>query len=506
MTEQSIQEVVSSFKDYVKKIMNYREAVGLLLWDMRTGAPKKGLDQRSQTVGMLSAEMFKMSVSPEMDQYLTRLTESSTWEGLDDVTRKMVTEAKKEFDQSKLIPPKEYEEFVILRSKAESVWEEARANNDFALFQPYLEKLVATMKRFVDYWGSKGDRYDTLLDIYEPGMTVEMLDALFADLREKTINLLQRIQASPNKPQVDFLYKDYDRTKQKEFSLFILKEMGYDFGAGRLDETAHPFATGLNPGDVRVTTRFYPNDLRAGLFGTIHEGGHALYEQNVSSDLIGTNLCEGTSMGIHESQSRYWENGIGRSKPFWERYYDQLLEMFPEQLSGVSMDAFHRAVNEVTPSLIRVEADELTYNLHIMIRYELEKGLLNGRIEVADLPKVWNAKYEEYLGITPDSDANGVLQDVHWSAALFGYFPSYSLGNIYAAQIAKALEKDILNLDELIREGNLLPVKEWLKEKIHRHGKLKNPSEILEEVTGESINSGYLVEYLTKKYTEIYDL
>lgn len=500
----NVEQTAKNFRTFVKKMMDYNEAVSLMSWDLRTGAPKKGVAQRSEVIGLLSTEGFKMSVSSEMEAYLETLSQPDYLSQLDEITRATVLDCKKDFDRMKSIPSEWYQEYVVLTSKAQTIWEEAKSKNDFAMFQPYLEKIVQKSIEFVEFLGYEGDKYNTLLDLYEPGIKVEQLDEIFADLLESTIKLLDKIRNSGNDPRTDFLYRTYDILHQREFSIFILKQMGYDFEAGRLDESVHPFATGLNPGDVRVTTHFYPDDLRSGIFGTIHEGGHALYEQNVSKELIGTPLATGTSMGIHESQSRFWENTIGRSKAFWERYHGDLTHSFPEQLSDINIDQFFKGVNQVTPSLIRIEADELTYNLHIMIRYEIEKGLINGTIQVADLPQIWNEKYKEYLGIEPDSNATGVLQDVHWSGGMFGYFPSYSLGNIYSAQFAVALKKDIPNVDELVAQGNLEPIKAWYGDKIHKYGKLLTPAEIVKQVTGEEITSKYLVEYLTEKYQQIY--
>jgi carboxypeptidase Taq len=282
--------------------------------------------------------------------------------------------------------------------------------------------------------------------------------------------------------------------------------MGFDFEAGRLDESVHPFATGLNPGDVRITTNYLPDNVTSAVFSSLHEGGHALYEQNISKELVGTPLAQGASMGIHESQSRLWENMIGRSRAFWHRYYGDLQQHFPEQLASVDMEDFYRAINSVANSFIRIEADELTYNLHIIIRYEIEKLIFNEGLEVKDLPGVWNTKYQEYLGITPPSNALGVLQDVHWSGGDFGYFASYSLGNMYAAQILNTLRQELPEFENLIAAGNLLPVKEWLTEKIYRYGQSLTPSQIIEQVTGEPLNPDYLADYLEAKYTELYQL
>jgi carboxypeptidase Taq len=501
-----VQDQLTAFRELVKKIKSYEETVGLIYWDMRTGLPKKGVESRSNVVGVLSTEMFKLSISDEMGAYLQFLSEPQHWEQLDALNRKIISECQKDYDRSRKIPTEKYQAYVVLTSNAESLWEKAKITSDYAMFQPYLEKIIAANLEFIELWGYKDNKYDTLLDMYEPGMTVAKLDEVFGALRKKLVPLVASIQASQNQPETAFLRQTFTKEQQRQFSLFILNQMGYDFEAGRLDETVHPFATGLNPGDVRITTRYLEDDVVSALFGTIHEGGHALYEQNISTDLIGTNLCTGTSMGIHESQSRFWENMIGRSSSFWDRYYADLQKTFPGQFDDVSVEAFYKAINEVKPSLIRIEADELTYNLHIMIRYEIEKALFNETITPADLPKFWNEKYKEYLGVEPTNNEEGVLQDVHWSSGAFGYFPSYALGNMYAAQMRNTMLARLPDFDELVKQGNLLPIKEWLVEQIYRYGKSLTPSEIIQQVTGEALNPDYLVAYLEEKYKEIYKL
>lgn len=490
------------FLEYVKKMSAYNETIGLIYWDMRTGAPKQGLEQRSEVIGMLSSEVFKMSTSEEMAAYIANLTNES----LSEKTRKILEECKKDYERNKKIPAEEYKEYVVLQSKAETIWEEAKEKADFEMFKPYLEKLVEMTKRFINYWGYKGNKYDILLDMYEPGITAEVLDRVFGELRNKIVPLVKQISQSNHKPKTDFLYQTFKKEKQREFSLEILAQMGYNFNAGRLDETVHPFAIGLNPGDVRVTTKYDEQDFRTAIFGTIHEGGHALYEQNVSKELIGTPLCSGTSMGIHESQSLFYENIVGRSFSFWKRNYDLLKKYASGQFDQVDLEDFYRAINESKPSFIRIEADELTYPLHIIIRYEIEKGLFNDQMEVGDLPDIWNDMYEEYLGIRPENDALGVLQDVHWAGGSFGYFPSYALGYMYAAQFKKKMLSDLPQFDQLLEEGNLLPIKEWLTRNIHQYGKMKKPLEILNDVTGEELNAKYLIDYLYEKYGKVYKL
>ena len=499
-------EMLSSFQQYVQKMKDISDATAVLYWDARTGLPRKGVERRSAVIGTLSGESFKMSISEEMKDFIAYFTDPVHNEKLDDTTRAVVAECKKEFDRSYQIPADKFQEYVVLTAKAESVWEEAKHTSNFALFQPYLEKIVQMNLEFIDIWGYEGNKYNTLLEYYEPGMTVEKLDDIFGNLRNELVTLLKRVKQSPHKPDSSFFEKFYEPAQQRKFSVFMLKKMGYDFEAGRLDETVHPFEISFGPGDVRVTTKFLPNDFRSALFSSLHEGGHALYEQNIDEKLIGTILCSGTSMGIHESQSRFWENIVGRSQAFWNHFYKDAVEHFQEQLSGVSLEEFYRGINEAKESLIRIESDELTYNLHIMIRYEIEKGLINGEIKVADLPSVWEQKMRDYLGVVPENDAEGCLQDVHWSGGSFGYFPSYSLGNIYSAQFLHAMKKELPNFEQLLAEGNLIPIKEWLIEKIYKFGKLHTPSEILKRVTGEEINSNYLVQYLTDKFSEVYRL
>jgi carboxypeptidase Taq len=494
------------FHELTRKVKQYEEILGVVYWDMRTGAPRKGIELRSEAVGTLSAEIFRIATSDEMGELLSRLSEEHTYNNLSQADKRLVKETLKEYERNRKLPPELYREYVVLTSRAESAWEEAKANNDFPGFAPYLEKIVDYNRRFIELWGAGQTPYDTLLDMYEPDMTTAELDRLFGELRARLVPLAEAIATQGERPDTSFLQGTFPVEAQKRFSLYILKEMGYDFEAGRLDESVHPFATGLNPGDVRITTRYLLNDPTSALFGTIHEGGHALYEQNIDPSLAGTPLAGGTSMGIHESQSRLWENIVGRSRGFWQRYFPELQRHFPGQLDGVSAEAFYRGINVVEPSLIRIEADELTYNLHIMIRYEIEKMLFNESVSVRDLPEVWNAKYKEALGIVPDSDANGVLQDVHWSGGSFGYFPSYSLGNMYAAQIMNTAKRKLPDLDERIAAGDLLPLKEWLTEQVYRHGKLLKPSEIIERISGEPLQSSYLCDYLETKYKDIYRL
>ena len=492
-----------TFINYVKKMQNYSEALSVIYWDMRTGAPRKGLEQRAEVIGTLSAELFALQTSDELGKLLSELQN----EKLDFMTQRLYEEVKKEYDESKKIPAEEFKAYTILKAKSEAAWEEAKEKSDFQIFLPYLKEVIDYQKRFVQYWGIKnGSAYNTLLDKYEPNMTTDTLDELFGELKATIVPLVKAIGESKNKPDTSLLFKHFPKSGQHAASLELLKQLGYDFEAGRLDETVHPFMIGLNSGDIRITTKYDENDFRSAVFGTIHECGHALYEQNIDASLNGLPLSTGASMGIHESQSLFYENIIGRNESFWKHHYAILQKHSPEQFGDVPAEEFLKAINFSEPSLIRIEADELTYPLHIMIRYEIEREIFNGDLQAEDLPRVWNEKYEEYLGIRPQNDAEGVLQDMHWSDGSFGYFPSYALGFMYAAQWKHAMDQDIPNFDELCERGELAPIKDWLTDKVHQFGALKKPNELIVEGTGEPLSAKYLADYLQNKYTKLYNL
>ncbi|MBC1935403.1 carboxypeptidase M32 [Listeria grandensis] len=501
---ESLQELEQEFLDYVKKISAFEEALSLVYWDLRTGAPEKGVEGRSEVIGTLSGEIFKMKVSEEMAAFIAGLWVQK--ENLSDVTRRSLEECKKEYDLNKKIPAKEYEAYTKLVAQAETTWATARANNDYELFKPYLEKIIASKRKFVEYWGYQDNPYDTLLDQYEPGITVAVLDEVFAKLREAIIALRKRVEAASYQPDATLLHKKVSKEQQKAFSLRILKKMGFDFDAGRLDDTIHPFATGLNIGDVRITTRYDEANFKMAVFGIIHEGGHAIYEQNISPKLEGTPLANGASMGIHESQSLFYEIILGSSFEFWQSNYKDFQEITAPAFDDVSVAEFYRAVNISESSLVRIEADTLTYPLHIMIRYELEKAIMNGEIGVDALRDAWNDKYEEYLGVRPENDADGILQDVHWSGGDFGYFPSYALGYMYAAQLFATLSKEIPNVSEILASDDYSVIRAWLTENVHQYGMLKKPLAILRDTTGEGLNPDYLIQLLNDRYDFIYKL
>ena len=496
-----VQQKLQEFKSYLRKIGYLGNALALADWDMRVYMPKKAVDSRSDMITYLSGEIYKLETSDQMKEYL------EYFEALDDldiVTKAMVKNCRKNYNQTKKIPEERYTEFVKVASKSGMAWEDAKEKSDFSIFLPYLEKVVEFKKEFVGYWGYEGDRYNTLLDFYEPSITVEKLDEVFGELKEGIVKILEKIKKSNVEVKSDFFNKSFPKEQQDEFSTMLLKKIGYDFDAGRLDESVHPFTTDFGNKDVRITTHYYENEFRSAVFSSLHEGGHGIYEQDIPDELEGTLLDGGASMGIHESQSRFYENIIGRSKEFWKFFYPEAQRRF-NQFDGISLENFYKGINEVKPSLIRIEADELTYSLHVIIRYEIEKELINGRVEVKDLPSLWNAKYKEYLGVEPTKDAEGVLQDVHWSDGSFGYFPSYALGNLYGAQFLNKMLKDVPDLYERIEAGDFSAMHQWLVENIHKHGAVYAPAELIKMVTGEELKAAYFIDYLYNKYSEIYN-
>jgi len=497
-----LEKKLGEFKEYVKNLEYLSNAIAAVYWDTRVNMPKKGMPYRGEMLGYLSAEQYKLQTSPELKGFLDAFSAETD---LDDVTAAMVRELRRDYDRTMKIPPQEYREYTVASAAAEAAWEEARAKSDFSLFLPHLKKLIDYNRKFIGYWGHKGTPYDTLLDLYEPGATVESIGKAFAPLRDAIVSLLERIKARGVQPDDLFFKKSFPAKDQEDFSRYVLDKMGYDFEAGRLDVSTHPFTIELGVGDIRITTRYLENEFRSALFSCVHEGGHAIYEQDIPDTLSGTSLRHGVSMGIHESQSRFYENLIGRSREFWTYFLPETKKRFP-QFEGVSLEAFYRGINTVTPSLIRVEADELTYSLHVIIRFEIEQAIFNDNIDAAELPALWNRKYKEYLGIEPGNDAEGVLQDMHWSGGSFGYFPSYALGNLYGGQFLNALKKDIPDIYAQVAAGDFAALHNWLKDKIHVYGAVYEPGVLLEKVTGEPLSPQYFIDYLNQKYTEIYDL
>ncbi|MGL4801305.1 carboxypeptidase M32 [Cetobacterium sp.] len=495
-----MEEKINKFREMIKEKKIIDSMLALLQWDLETQAPKGGYKLISEMIGELSLKSYNLTTSKEFLEMLKELKKNE--EKLDNIVKREIELLEEEVEKIKVIPSEEYKMYSELTAKAQGIWEIARENNDFESFAPILEQIFNFNRKFIEYRGIKEDVYSEILNDYEKGMNVKKLDNFFEELKKEIVPLLKEV----NKNKRDFQKKvkfEVSEYNQKLFSKEVLEYIGFDLERGVLSESAHPFTLTVNKDDVRLTTRYLKNLPFSSIFSTIHEGGHGVYEQGVDEILKDTILSDGASMGIHESQSRFYENVVGRSKEFWFGILEKSKFKY-SKLSELTLEEIYKGINEVSPSLIRVEADELTYSLHIMVRYEIEKGILSGEYLVKDLPRVWNEKMYEYLGVVPSTDSEGVLQDVHWSCGLIGYFPSYALGNVYSLQILNAMKKDI-NIEGTLERGELKRIKEWLREKIHRYGKLKTPKEIMISVTGEELNPEYYIEYLKEKYKNIYN-
>lgn len=500
-----IQKQFQAFQALVSEVHDLNSTQALLGWDLEVMMPEKAAPVRSKQLATLAKLSHQMMTSADMEKLLQALR-SDTGNPLGTTEKALVREVGRSVDKSKKVPVELLQEMVETTSSAHTVWVEARANKDFKLFEPLLGKIIQLNQRYAETQGYEDSPYDALLDEYEPDLTVKQIDPLFAKLKSEIVPLLKAIQNSGKTPDTRMLTDGFFPAEQQiSFSRKVLAQMGFDFDAGRLDLSAHPFSSGSSALDVRLTTRVDESDVFSALSSSMHEGGHGMYEQGINPELARTPLSEGTSLGIHESQSRMWENQVGRSKAFWQHFFPQLQETFPE-LKKATLEQFYPAINRVQASLIRVEADEVTYNLHIMVRYEIEKALIEGRMNVSEIPEAWNAKYQEYLGVTPPDDAQGCLQDIHWSHGSFGYFPTYTLGNLYSAQFFNTAKKQNADLEQQIAQGNLLPLKQWLNKQIHWVGKSERSSTIVQRVTGEPLNAQYFVDYLWAKYSPLYSI
>ena len=498
-----VETTIKDFKEYLSRIKMYQEAMATLSFDGETVAPTGSVTSRAKRAGFFALELFNMSTSEQMKTILDAL--APYVDEMDDVLKAEYRDARKEYEDGVKIPADVVRELSELSEESASVWATARAENDFAKFAPYLKRMIELQKKVIDYRRNEELPYDVLLDDYESGMTMEVYDQFFDKLKTSLVPLLAKIKASNKQINRSFVNAVVGLDKQKQISDFVAQKIGFDFERGLITESTHPFCNGSNKYDVRMTTRYLEDDFLSSFYSVMHETGHGIYEQNIGDDITHTIVGGGTSMGIHESQSRFYENILGRSEVFWQAIYPELKKLLPTELQNVTAYDFYEAVNVVEPSFIRVEADELTYNLHIIIRYEMERMLFNEEVQIEDLPAIWNKKYEEYLGITPDTDTIGVLQDVHWSFGLFGYFPTYVLGSAYGAQIAAHMKKD-LDFDKLVEAQDFETIKNWLVDKIHQYGKVYQPNELMEKSFGEKFNADYYIDYLVEKYTKLYEL
>ncbi|HRJ58822.1 MAG TPA: carboxypeptidase M32 [Anaerolineales bacterium] len=491
------------FKEIVGEVSDIGHAASVLGWDQQVNMPPGGGEARGQQLATLSKIAQEKFTSDEMGQLLEDLQKDYTDPETDEGA--ILRVASRAYDKARRVPPEFVAEQAIAATKAFEAWVEAKGKSDFSIFQPFLEKNVELVKRYVAFFPPADHPYDVLLDDYEPGMKTAEVKEIFNNLRPKQVSLLKAISEA-KQVRDDFLHKKYNEQKIWNFSEKIIAKFGYDFNRGRQDKAPHPFETTFSVNDVRITNRFEPGNPLATLFSAMHECGHALYELGVAQEYERTPLESGTSLAVHESQSRMWENLVGRSFPFWEHFFPEIKKTFPSQLDGVSLKTFYKGINKVEPSFIRVNADEATYNMHIMLRLELEIGMVDGSIAIKDLPEIWNEKMRDYLGITPPSDALGVLQDIHWSYGSIGYFSTYALGNIVSAQLWERINKDIKDLGEQIRKGQFSVLREWLRENVHKYGHKYDPQDLVQKITGSKIDSAAYVRYLTKKYSDIYGL
>lgn len=498
-----LNELKKRFREYQAKMHAYEHATGLIYYDSVTTAPPGSSEQAGITLGALSEEIYKLVSSPELETMIAQLLERKN--ELDFITLREAEELDEQLRKMRLISMEEYVAYTMLLNEAQHVWHKAKASNDFAMFLPCLERVFETLKRFAGYYNPDKAPYDVWLNEFEKGLTQDIADSYFNTIKAVLVPLIHRIAAEGRPIDDSFLNKDYPLDKQRELSAYLMKVLTINPDFCAIGETEHPFTTHFSKHDVRITTHYNTNMLGSNMYSVIHEGGHALYELHTGDDLIGSVLANGTSMGVHESQSRFYENIIGRSLEFVEYIFPKLKELFPEQLNNVTAHDFYLAVNKSVPSLIRTEADELTYSLHVLIRYELEKQLMSGELAVKDLPEAWNRLYEEYLGVKVPDDARGVLQDSHWSGGLVGYFPSYSIGSAYAAQMLDSLKKDV-DVWDCVYKGELAPIVEWFTERIYRHGTAITPVEAIEKCCGKPFDPSYYTEYLVNKFSAIYGL
>ncbi|MBN2149484.1 MAG: carboxypeptidase M32 [Anaerolineales bacterium] len=494
---------LAQLKELLAEVADINYATAVLGWDQQTYMPPAGAEERGNQLATLGRLAHIKFTSDEVGKLLDELKPYAAQLDPDSNDACLVKVTTRNYLKNTKVPSEWVAEFAKVTAMAMQAWQKARAENNFALFQPHMEKVFELRRRYADLFAPYDHVYDPLLDDFEPGLKTADVKAIFSALRPQQVELLRAITSCA---QVDdsFLHQHYDEQKQWDFGVEVLTKIGYPWDRSRLDKTVHPFTTSFNVNDVRITTRIVPDYIGSAFFGTMHEGGHAMYELGVDPALDRSPLASGASLAFHESQSRMWENLVGRSLPFWQHFYPRLQAVFPAQLGNVPLETFYKGINKVQPSLIRVEADEATYNLHIMLRLEMEIALLEGTLAPKDAPEAWNARMQDYLGVLPPNDALGVLQDVHWSHGLVGYFSTYALGNLVSLQLWECIQKDIPTLEEQIRNGEFAELRKWLVEKIHRHGSKFEPQDLVQRITGSKIDPAPYMRYLKTKYSSIY--
>jgi len=489
-----------------KELGVLNSCAAVLSWDQHTCMPRNGAGLRGEQMAFLASLSHQKFTDPKINELLTAIEGSELVKEPEADATANVREIRRAYDRATKIPASLVDELARVTTAAQQAWEQAKKANHFATFRPHLERIVELKRQEADAVGFKDHRYNALIEEYEPGTTVAELKELFAGLTKQLVPLIQKVAHSPKKPDRSILEREFPVERQKLFAESAAAAVGFNYAAGRLDTTAHPFCSGFGPGDCRITTRYNPRFFPEAFFGVMHETGHALYEQNLPAEHFGTPLGVACSFGIHESQSRLWENQVGRSRPFWDHFLPRLRQGFPTALADVSAEAFHFAINDIKPSFIRVEADEATYNLHIALRFELELALLSGDLAVVDLPDAWNSRFTALFGLTVPDDARGCLQDIHWSFGGLGYFPTYTLGNLYAAQFMVAAKHHMgaESLSEDLRRGEFGRLKDWLVKNIHQHGQRYRATELCRKATGSSLSPESFVHYLNEKCSEFH--
>ncbi len=500
-----MKDPIYTLRELVGEVVDIQHTAALLDWDQQTMMPPGGVDERAHQTATMHRLAHDKFTAPAMRDALEAAREAVKDVDPDSDDARLIWKVGRDFEKEIRVTSEWVGAFARTTSLAQQAWQAAKPTSDFDSFKPSLTEVIELRREYAGFFEPYDHIYDPLLDDYEPGMTTAQVARIFADLRQQQVALVHAIAERPQ-PDDSVLHRQFPIDRQWEFGECVVREFGYDFNRGRQDKSVHPFTTTFGLGDVRITTRFQEDFLSPALFATLHEAGHAIYEQGFRAALGRTPLADGASLGIHESQSRLWENLVGRSRPFWSHFYADLQRTFPDTLSSVDLDAFYRAVNKVEPSLIRVEADEATYNLHIMLRFELEQALLTGDLAVDDLPGAWNERSEAYLGVTPPDHTHGVLQDIHWSIGYFGYFPTYALGNLIACQWWEKLHQDLPDLDAQIGAGEFVELLNWLRVNIHQHGAKFKPTELIERVTGGPLNAQPYMRYLQTKFGELYNL
>jgi carboxypeptidase Taq len=499
----TLDTLLKELKEFEEKRQAYNQAMGIISYDAVTGAPAGGAERRGRTMGVLSEVVYKLDTGEETGAMLRDLTEQG--DKLDFVTRRQVSELLRSYEKTKKIPMEEYVAYTVLLNKADAVWHEAKEKSDWAMFEPCMRDIVAFNRKYAAWIDPDKQPYDVLLDEFERGLTMGDCDTFFAVLRERLVPLIHRITEQGKQPDCAFLHREYPLELQRQLSDRMMDFIGIDRKYCSIRETEHPFTTNFGPKDVRITTHYHLNDPMSSLFSVIHEGGHALYELHIGENIADTSLGTGVSMGIHESQSRLFENLLGRSRAFTGALLPILRDLFPAQTAGAAEEDLYRAVNVAKPSLIRTEADELTYCLHIMLRYELEKLLIQENLDPAELPSLWREKVRDYLGLEVPDDRSGALQDSHWSGGAIGYFPSYALGSAYGAHMLKVMKRTV-DVDAAVAAGDFKPIHAWLTERVWSKGCLYDPAEILTQTLGEPFDPTVYTDYLTEKYSALYGL